>query len=501
MLIGTMSDNKMASAIDYDAVIERALQRWQETGTTEIRLVKKAMYYHLAAYLYDQVRTKLLGDQRAANGKYWNDRFTSLGEVLLHLIGSALWITKWILLNPTARSSSFLIVSINSKKVTTRSYLFELIKYAKHKNAVVVNFGTLATLHGLSDRRVFCFPAGLRTIFQSFSPDRVELKNVMSEFDEIVMHEMGLNIDSEVLFKSHWYLYNRLLRGVHDFLSVLRKYGKVIGLFTETDFTKQKVFLVQECKRLSIPTITTDDGLFLYDHLFQDYSSDHYVAWGDFQLERIRRMSKSPPIVHVFGRPDVSFASVSFPGKKFVWLYFLPAFQNPIAQTIHRSLSRSLKTIRKIEEVSLSNRPIPELLVRSHPRDNPNLFQWDNVNFVRRDISLLLQKTQLIFVEDSTVAIELLKYDIPIIFIADKTGKDTFGFEETGAGMVLRGSDEYDVVIRKSLDARISEIGRHQVFQYYFGNNSGFSRNMGELLQNVLLESKPPQMRSRGQED
>ena len=113
--------------------------------------------------------------------------------------------------------------------------------------------------------------------------------------------------------------------------------------------------------------------------------------------------------------------------KKY-WIYNLPSFENPAVETIHRSVDRTSEMIEFLNKIIVEDNLSIQLLVNYHPNDSVKALK--RVGFKGKSLSFsgIHDQTELVFCEDSTITIEMLKTEIPIIYVTDKLRSDRFNF-------------------------------------------------------------------------
>ena len=171
-----------------------------------------------------------------------------------------------------------------------------------------------------------------------------------------------------------------------------------------------EIFTVNSSNHNQIPTVSLNHSILIYKHVFESVYSDYSLVWGRHQKERIEKISAIKPIRNsVIGTP-INFArrNKTNSNKKY-WIYNLPSFENPAVETIHRSVDRTLEMIQFLNKIILEDILSIQLLVNYHPNDSVKALERAGFKGKSFSLSGIINETELVFCEDSTMTIEILK--------------------------------------------------------------------------------------------
>jgi hypothetical protein len=273
-------------------------------------------------------------------------------------------------------------------------------------------------------------------------------------------------------------------------IEVLRTRGSILFFIQDIDSLAERIIFIDICRSYKICTIGLDHAIILYKHLYETSYSDYSLVWGTFQKEKIGQSSKiKPKEVHVIGRPDLGFEFFDKPQKPNHWIYLMPAFQNPLVESFTRSLERSFSCVRSIESLISEKYPGISLLVKIHPSDDRMIFPKGHKYHVG-SISKILSATQLVFVEDSTISIEMLRYRIPLIYVTGDEDCDNLNIEQWSSGFLLKDNSTLSEIVAQALVSDINEDNRRKMFEYYCGNQATFSRDFQGFLKDKNFTRK-----------
>jgi hypothetical protein len=99
---------------------------------------------------------------------------------------------------------------------------------------------------------------------------------------------------------------------------------------------------------------------------------------------------------------------------------------------------------------------------------------------------------QLILAEDSTILIESLNTDIPIIYIASKNKRDWFDFTHWNTAGIVYSPDELEGVVLESLEKPVDLETRLKNYNFYFGERENFYLNLKSELTRILYSNSNP---------
>ena len=253
----------------------------------------------------------------------------------------------------------------------------------------------------------------------------------------------------------------------------------------DCDYLSDRILFGYISRIRKIPMISLDHSIQIYDHLFLNNYSDFRITWGEYQINRIKRLAKILPQKMIScGRPsfEFNFKMIDFAQNK-IWTFLLPAFQEANMQSIHRSLDQTKSNIALINKIISVNYPGIKLIVKPHPSDELKNF---NFGIAATDNSLndLMYYSQLVFIEDSTISLEVLNYNVPVIYFSDDKVSDNLHLMEFEVDYIFcRKEDRLEDKITEALNVNIDSKKRRQTFQHYFGDGKNF-----EIILNSFLD-------------
>jgi hypothetical protein len=281
-----------------------------------------------------------------------------------------------------------------------------------------------------------------------------------AEFSKIFREHFQVDF----IFRDQLKRYETILRQLgHAFKKLvyeLQGRHKCICLIQDCDYLAERVIFAEACKDENIPTAALDHSVNLTAHLFTGCRSQYAIVWGRYQYDRIKNFSSNQPRkIFITGKPGCTPAVKSTINKsRRSWVYLLPAFQEPHLQSFCRSMEDSLKRIKELQ--ILASQYGNYLYVKPHPSDEIRIFP-EEIKLTNKSLDKLSAHCCLFIVEDSTTAIEVIKYDVPVIYLADRLNHDplniknysnvyNYCFHEQSISEIIQRLNTHDQVKRKN---------------------------------------------------
>jgi hypothetical protein len=471
---------------DYDKTIQKFISSWEDDESFVKKSFKVALTGIMVPYIYKIIREEKLVEKEIKGRKYYFSRLKSYKEVLLHLVWYISWSIKWLLLISFRKNQRKIILSaFFPENATSFEYIRIILKKNKIDNYLLLNFNVIYKMEFLLNSKMFCYP------HYFYHKKEVLTENLDSLGNEFrVLFQNYFNTDFKFSFTKYLESFSKIYSSFSYLVKKVQRDNKILYFIQDCDYLNDRVLFSNVCKTNNIPTITFDHSIQIYDHLFYNNFSDYRITWGEYQADRIKRLSSNMPKKTVVGgRPGYTFSfnRINLSENK-IWVYFLPAFQAPNMQSIYRSLEQSENNISVINRIISENYNNIRLLIKPHPSDEKEIFGAEN-NITETSFVNLIKDTQLVFTEDSTITLELLNYNLPIIYFSDKQKNEHIHIKEFKIDYVISSAYEnLKTNIEEALNKEINMQDRGKLFEYYFGEGDTFEKKLNFLLDEI--ESK-----------
>ncbi len=470
---------------DYDKLVKAIISEWRKTGQQDFAFQTRSLERHVIPIIYHYVRKDISKQKLVADEDNFKKKFNQISKGLLHIYWIILWSIKWLLFFKP-RDYRFLITAVGSDRKLTFAYLEYLSKYVNEKNIRLLSLTVICNRAFLFRRNIFYFP---RFLFQlKFKKSINKFSNnwyaALSVLGNIVKNNIPikLNLNSIKRFIND---YSRDYYCVNYLLDKFRK--NIIALIQDFDYTSNRNIYCELFKSQKIPTVALNHSILVYKHLYETVYSDYALVWGQHQKERISELSElSPKNISVIGTPIIFDRKKRMDNTPQYWVYNLSSFENPAAETIHRSVERTLGMIEEISKIIIMDKLNIKLLVNYHPNDSLKALKRAGFNGGSFTLSEILNHTELIFGEDSTVMIEMLKTEIPFIFITDDLKSDPFNFISWGTAELVTSKENLHSAIQNALIQNLNLKKREEHFEYYFGDSENFYNNLERELDSII---------------
>lgn len=471
--------------MDYDKLVKAIISEWRKTVQQEFTFQTRSLERHVIPIIYHYVRKDMHKEKLVPDEDNFKKKFNQISKSLSHIYWIILWSIKWLLFFKP-RDYKFLITAVGSDRKLTFAYLEYLLKYAKKKNIRLLSLTVICNGAFLFRRNIFYFP---RFLFQLRFKESIKIFSenwytALSVLENIVQKHISIkvNFDSVKRFIND---YSRDYHCVNYFVDRYRK--SIVALIQDFDYTSNRNIYCELFRSQQIPTISLNHSILIYKHLYESVYSDYTLVWGQHQKERISELSElTPKNVSVIGTPIIFARKIKIQNKPQYWVYNLSSFENPAADTFYRSVDKTLGMIKEISKIIKMDKLNIKLLVNYHPNDSVRALKKAGFNGGSFNLSEILNHTELIFGEDSTVMIEMLKTDIPLIFITDDLKRDPFNFISWGTAELVTSKENLHSAIHNSLIQNLNLKKREEQFEFYFGESKNFYKNLERELDSII---------------
>jgi len=311
--------------------------------------------------------------------------------------------------------------------------------------------------------QVYCFPYYFFTLLHSKSNTRTE-KDILRDIISIQNdHEISPISDFTKEIRSLEMFY----RIISHQIAVLREKKAIIFYISDLDHLYTRYLLCAVHSSLTIPTILVDHAVNTYDQINGKIFSSHYFCWGEYHKNVFRRINPHVDCVTIGSNHGVF--SLQKVHKKNKWIYFLPSFRHPLAFTTKRSIDRSMMYSKEIFRIYKMHCEDNSFFVKIHPVDKNLPMDLFPVRLIKEKLEIVLEGTELVFVEDSSIALDLLKYDIPIIYLANSEGEDLLHLSKCGVANMNSDIASLQNCIDTALKEVIDYDHRRKAYEYYYG--------------------------------
>ncbi len=267
------------------------------------------------------------------------------------------------------------------------------------------------------------------------------------------------NICVNVIFLFREYLKSE------KFLNKFR--SNIFGLIQDYDYSYNKYIYVELFKKYNISTFSFQHAINFYNHLYPYIYSDHYLVWGQQELNRAREKNSSLNI-SIVGYPKGLFNVEVYNNGKRNILYFLSSQDFATSQTEARQLDYVNLIIEKIKNSLLNYDEQLELILIPHPQDNPSLYKGNKVKICNKNIESLLSQAKLLVFEDTTAIFNYMLMEIPILYINDENNNDPLLNKEFNSISSFYNGEDMNEKIDNSMKLKVDLEKRKKHFEYFF---------------------------------
>jgi len=405
-----------------------------------------------------------------------------------------LWWFKWILTFNTHKNKKVLLTAIGSNLDNIEFYLEQLSFIAKKNNCVIVLLNIIESYEHLRNHQLFYYPR-----FFYARSQNVNKKKINNYASEIIKDIRILAIKKNIQFSLEAkYLVNpikSLMRDYSGFSYLVAKLispKRIVGLMQDYDYTYNKYIYYKIANRNGIKTCIIDSSLLLYQHLYRKTFSDYHLVWGEYKKNFIIKNNPiDPSKVLIIGKPlKLEKSYEPFTGNCNLWVYVAQSYTDPSMFISGRDYASFEKNVKMLSDFQKKNYPHHHFILKIHPADKSINHKSGICKSSTVPVFDLVKNARIIFVEDSTLAVELFANNFPIVYVLDKFKNDNIGLVNSClmAGIDLAG--EFDKTIKSILEERPVHDSkeREKAVTYYLGNFD--ENNFKNVTEKILFYDK-----------
>lgn len=410
-------------------------------------------------------------------------------SLFYHIFWYVLWSMKWMLFFRYSKEEKIITTSFFAEIKSSLTYLDALYSTTIPENVTVVNFGMLYDWSFLLKKKLFCHPYFIEKI--SIEEIRKEeIANYQSSISNLITKHFPDYLDhnnkKDIRHLMEYYSV------VEIFLKKIKLHKQICFYISDTDHLDTRVIICELHKSYGIVTILVDHAINTFSQINNQVYSDQYLCWGDYHKDSyISSIHESAPVsvLMPIGKPLAKF-QLNEVTKETKWVYFLPSFQHQTSLTNNRSFDRTKKFVSELNKIIRDFFPDKKLFIKLHPFDMLEFYELFETDVTKGGIDNVLKGSELVFVEDSTIAGELLKYNIPIVYIANNSGNDSLKIDLLKCGNTAVDIDGLHKILEKSITEKIDMKKRQFAFEYYFGNPDQELQKFKNHIINIIPTQK-----------
>ncbi len=405
-----------------------------------------------------------------------------------------LWWFKWIAAFETHKNKKVLLAAIGSNLNNIDVYLEQLYIATKNNNCVIVLLNLIESYKHLRNPQFYYFPRFFYV--KNHSINKAQINNFASEILEsvkilTVKNNIQFSLEAEHLVKP----IKNLIGDYSGFSYLVTKLispNRIVGLMQDYDYTYNKYVYFKIANRNSIKTYTLDTSLQFYQHLYKKTFSDYHLVWGEFKKKFILNNNPiDPSKILVIGKPSKLEQNFELFSDKFdLWVYIAQSYTDPSMFISGRDYASFQINVKVLSDFQKENYPNDHFILKIHPADKSVNHKSGICKSSTVPVFDLVKNARIIFVEDSTLAVELFANNFPVVYVLDKFKNDNIGLVNSGlmAGIDLAG--EFDKTIKSILEERPMHDSkeREKAVNYYLGNFD--ENNFKNVIEKILFYDK-----------
>ncbi|HRN27575.1 MAG: hypothetical protein IT276_09320 [Ignavibacteriaceae bacterium] len=478
---------------EIDKNISKFLSEWYNDDSLEIlSLLKLSLSKEILSSMFQEYfkkKNKFYLGYRNFGGVIWT---------IKKAIWFFLWGLKWFLFLKIKKDKKVLLVALGSNIGSIDIYLKQVSEIADKNNCVIVSLNLIESFSYLKHHQLFYFPRFFYAKNQF--ANQAKINNFATNiFHSIQILKEKYNLHFSLNSKSLIRPIESLLIDYSAFSYLITKLilpNQIVGLIQDYDYTYNKLIYYKIANSNHIKTLAIDCSIPLYQHLYKKFFSDYHLIWGEYKKKFLleNNLISDKNIIEI-GKPLKQKKS----NKRLInngnlWLYIAQSYSDPSMFLSSRDYFSFELNVKILSEFQKNNYPKDRFIIKNHPADkSANLYVQD-IKSVYDSLDDLINKARIIFVEDSTLAIELYAKNLPIVYIYDALGNDNIGLANDGLIFGINTAKNFDLVIKNIFEKKEDFQSKNykETLSYYFGNF--VDNNFQIVIEEILFSDKSHQI-------
>lgn len=378
-------------------------------------------------------------------------KWKRLSNFIIHVLWVLLWELKFLL-----------------KKNKPHGILFQSIPDSKSSNGIlnllsnkyfVYNVGAIENIKIFFNPKIYCI---VNTLIEK-DDDKIiydVIENIQIFFKQCNLKVSNQDLIELKLLEKRFFIMNKIVSKIKS---------NIVLYISDSSLTPQTYFLQYLVQKYGITkSILLDHGIIFYSDLYNMVWADYYLSCGEYCYKKARNI-KNKEIIGIIDKNYINFR-LNNTQKKII-LYILSPYYYSAARVEGRNLEYVNKYLQRLVEVLKDVYPDHKFYLRAHPVDDISSLKkiFNEFTFYQKDLDKILDQVDFCFVEDTSLALDLLKYDIPLIYVPDEFNEEHIHFKKFDFDISLHYNEiSYENLQRLLEINKTKSANKKNIYEYYF---------------------------------
>lgn len=368
-----------------------------------------------------------------------------------------------------------------------RNKVFPFGNFSRKSFFVILNY---MRSHGFYDQKSPLkngLPQKINVIYEEISQKNFFKEfDIAKEIDEIVKSRLANMIKKNVLYTAEF---------LEELYSVMKK-KKIDMILLSGEGSPFSRGIVQLLKQFNIPTIHFQHGLFI-NEMPNFVNSDYVFSIGEFPKKQFLKYASKNSKIEVIGCPRYDkFEKRDYGNKKIILYAMEIANGNDIVPDTHLTKKRQKEILEQIFKV-MKDFPEYKLIIKTRPgwemAKLPELvarkLSFSNFEVIEKaDNIKLLNESEIVIINSTTMGIEALLLDRPVISFSYKDLDKFNPYTKIDAVKVVYSSTQLKELIEKLISKKHKNLKKGNFKQWLF-YDKGASERAVKLIHKILKKS------------
>lgn len=436
--------------------ISSFINEWLETKNEFYLSIKYSFLNSIYTSIYSQLFNQYV---------YKSKRYGLKGQII-HIKWYFLWSLKWVLFLKL-KGKKIILTALLKDRNNSQKTILELLNSSNGKYTFI-NYSVIYNSSLLVNPYFFCYPHTLYNPIikrkQGCSIINVWEKDLDNLSQKHFKRKLSYDIKSD---------FNSTLNNYESFKYLLKKIfsnGEIKCLIQDMDFIAERVIFCYAAKEENIKTISLDHSVIFFDHQYKKVFSDYFFVWGQSQKDRLLDVSEiDHNKISLIGNFDKKFNWLQGNKQRNTWIYILSAHDYPMFRTKDGSHFQSIELFEKLYDFIQKRKLNVDLLVKLHPSDKIENYKKIEKYVIADNIWNYLKNAQLIISEESTLLVDCLQLNTPIIFLKSSNLSSRMQKMFSYYGEMVLAKDEINEnILDNILKITPDQKKRKSLFEYFY---------------------------------
>ena len=476
---------------NFDKNISKLLDEWYRVTEFDTKTILKLSL--TSELLSQSFVNKNLGKSKIISALSYRNSY-NFWWTLKKSVWFILWLFKWLLFLKSIKQKKIIISALGSNINSTSEYFKQLSKIALQNNCLVIVLNLVESFSVLKNSHIIYYPRFL--YFKKNLSSHEFSMNILGEIiDDFINTAKANNLTVSLKPNKLARTLDNLILDYCSYKYLVEEYiykEQILALIQDYDYTYNKIIYWHISNTHGIKTIVIDNSLTLYKHLYKKVFSEYHLVWGAYKKNFLaENNSINISNIIITGKPTICLSkNIKKQIANNLWLYISQAYSDPAMFISGRDFNSFKMNIEKLSMYQKSHYPGDRFLLKIHPADNPLEYDLNLKLTKKANLFNLLKIAKIIFVEDTTLVVDVIAKGYPVVYILDSLGNDNIGLVDKGVIPGINLNQNFIETLDSVLCGKFTVKPEMRISTLKYYNDEYDSNNFLEQLNGILFKNE-----------